>query len=1006
MPSYTGTKANDKLVGSSGADVLSGLSGNDVYTINHLSDVVVEKNGEGNDTIVSAVLDALGIYSLLRWAYVENLTYSGASAAQLVGNSLSNIIRANVATSTADTISGGAGNDSLYGFAGNDLLLGGTGNDYLDGGTGANTLVGGSGNDTYVINSSGDRISEASAGGTDTVRSAVIKDLRASWLQQTENLVFTGATAAALHGNAQGNSLASLSASADTLYGYDGNDTLDGGAGADTLYGGRGNDLYKIGAGDIAVEVADEGTDTLQGLATSLNISRYANTIENLFYSGTGIATLTGNGLANVISGGAGNNTVNAGSGNDSLYGGAGTDILNGGEGDDLLYGGGLTGLTAGSTRVVDTAVDRLVGGNGNDRYEIDSTLDIVTEAASGGILDVVVSAIDNSLTRYANVEALVLQRGSIAYVGKGGAGNDILVGNEGDNYLLGGNGNDTLSGHVNVANNVGAQSDVLDGGAGNDVLLAFDYVTSGKPRELTLLGGSGNDTYVINAVAGTYSGADSAGTDTAVLLSSGSIADIEGVENIVLWGASSGLDSVARGAVDRVFDAANFGALFTGSIGLALNATGNELANHITGNDLDNQLNGGGGNDTIIGGGGDDRLVGGEGIDTLIGGEGDDWYNVDTGDTATELADGGFDILASATLNTSAAFAAYANFEGWQYLGTQAVNLNFGVANISDDLLIGGSGSDTLAGYGGSDTLRGGGGNDSMLGGAGADFLFGEAGNDNLQGGAEDDTLSGGEGVDILSGQSGDDEILGDGGDDTLYGGAGRDVLTGGAGNDHLYGEDNEDELVGGAGADDLWGGSALLASGSTDSAHGDHLWGDAKLGAGGGNADRFMFDTITVANGLSETALGSGVYEFINGATIGDFEVGIDKLGVAKELVGNLDTVLDGSAVTTAAGESFSEAAELVLVRANTGALLAASRGAFFQDIDANVIDAVIGNASGAIAVGVTKLFVVDDGSNSAVFYFQSSDGNSSVTMDELYLLGVVTGAANLAANDFLLF
>jgi ABC-type enterobactin transport system permease subunit len=120
----------------------------------------------------------------------------------------------------------------------------------------------------------------------------------------------------------------------------------------------------------------------------------------------------------------------------------------------------------------------------------------------------------------------------------------------------------------------------------------------------------------------------------------------------------------------------------------------------------------------------------------------------------------------------------------------------------------------------------------------------------------------------------------------------------------------------------------------------------------------------------------------------------------------VGNLDTVLDGSAVTTAAGESFSETAELVLVRANTGALLAASRGAFFQDIDANVIDAVIGNASGAIAVGASKLFVVDDGSNSAVFYFQSSDGNSSVTMDELYLVGVVTGAANLAANDFLLF
>ena len=103
-----------------------------------------------------------------------------------------------------------------------------------------------------------------------------------------------------------------------------------------------------------------------------------------------------------------------------------------------------------------------------------------MTESVGGGTLDVVVSGINNSLTRYANVEALVLKAGSSAHTGKGGSGNDILVGNEGDNHLLGGSGNDTLSGHVNVANSALAQSDVLDGGAGNDILLAFDeYLTS-----------------------------------------------------------------------------------------------------------------------------------------------------------------------------------------------------------------------------------------------------------------------------------------------------------------------------------------------------------------------------------------------------------------------------------------------------------------------------------------------------------------------------------------------
>jgi hypothetical protein len=73
MPSYTGTALADTLAGSTAADILTGLGGNDTYLVDHLADIVVEAAGTkgGVDTIETSVLDGLGIYSLAPWGSVE-----------------------------------------------------------------------------------------------------------------------------------------------------------------------------------------------------------------------------------------------------------------------------------------------------------------------------------------------------------------------------------------------------------------------------------------------------------------------------------------------------------------------------------------------------------------------------------------------------------------------------------------------------------------------------------------------------------------------------------------------------------------------------------------------------------------------------------------------------------------------------------------------------------------------------------------------------------------------
>ena len=153
-------------------------------------------------------------------------------------------------------------------------------------------------------------------------------------------------------------------------------------------------------------------------------------------------------------------------------------------------------------------------------------------------------------------------------------------TGNALDNVLLGNSGNNTLNGEP-------ATIGWLDGGAGND----------------TMVGGTGDDTYVVNQPGDVVSETANQGTDTVE--SSITLAPLgSNVENLTLTGT------------------ANLNGMGSSANNVLLGNSGNNTLDGGSGNDT---AEGGDGNDTLTGGSGNDVLRGGNGIDSLDGGSGDD---------------------------------------------------------------------------------------------------------------------------------------------------------------------------------------------------------------------------------------------------------------------------------------------------------------------------------------------------------------------------------------------
>ena len=396
----------------------------------------------------------------------------------------------------AQTINGGAGNDTLAGNAGSDLIIGGADNDVLAGYEGSDDLFGGSGDDKLF-----------GGHGNDLLDGGEEQDLLVG--ESGQDNLYGGRDNDILWGDSDilpehlhGDDYLDGGSGDDSLYGGGGDDVLLGGSGNDTLWGDAGNDDLSGGAGDDilngddhATPVKLQGTDTLHGGAGRDQLYGFGgddilhgDSGEDDLVGGNGSDQLHGGTQADNLRGGSGedwlfgehgddslhgdanNDVLVGGSGNDKLYGGSGTDtfVFRAGDGLDVLYDGdgadkirfeGI-GKNALSTQVINNkngdAFLALKYGDSDTVYIKDGLRGAIQKIYYGenGVLSIQ-DLIGDTLTQPLNYR---LDKSGTAY---GGIADDTLLGSAGVDTLYGGRGNDTLAG--------GAGSDTLIGGLGND---------------------------------------------------------------------------------------------------------------------------------------------------------------------------------------------------------------------------------------------------------------------------------------------------------------------------------------------------------------------------------------------------------------------------------------------------------------------------------------------------------------------------------------------------------
>ena len=591
-----GTSGRDSIWSDGNAtQVIRGGAGDDIYHVKSGRATVVEKEGEGVDTINTWMT-----YDLRNAANVENLTVSG-DRLSATGNALHNVITGQAG---AQVIDGREGNDRLAGGKGADVFVvrAGHGSDIItDFGNGADRLRlvdTGLANHAAVLAASSqvgaDVVIRISARETLTLKGVQLSALTADRVAIEGTAAAPAAPAAPLVSVAPA-TRAESGATTTSVIGTPGNDSFWTRATDRMVSGGKGDDIYYLTHPDRiqVIEAAGEGYDRV----VAWNNLTLADNIERGDASGNEANILTGNRISNVLVGGAGAQRIDGMKGNDTLTGGADRDtfVIRAGNGSDtitdfkgdklVLDGYAISDLAALKKAATEAGPDLVIALSstekltlaGVSRRQLDSA-DIEFRNVTGGATPPVVPPVTPPVTPVRNLS---------------------ITGTTGNDTLAGGAGNDTING--------GAGNDVLTGGAGVDTFRVkagngSDRVTDFSGDRLVI------DGYAIGSRAALKAAAVQAGADVVITLSPGEKLTLSGVKLSILDTAAVEFVNVAAPVTPPpvvppvtppVTAPANPGQVLTGTSG----------------------------RDSLAGGAADDILDGAAGADTLTGGAGRDVF-------------------------------------------------------------------------------------------------------------------------------------------------------------------------------------------------------------------------------------------------------------------------------------------------------------------------------------------------------------------------------------------